>query len=58
MSLVDQCLRLHASNAHGKVSIPGQGTKRSHAMQYSRKKTKTNTTRMKITVNQVEHTLE
>ena len=37
-SLVVQQLRLHISNAGGAGSIPGQGTKISHAMQLKKKK--------------------
>ena len=36
-SLVVQQLRLHISNAEGAGSIPGQGTKISHAMQLKKK---------------------
>ena len=36
-SLAVQGLRLHASNAGGTGSIPGQGTKIPHAKQHSQK---------------------
>ena len=41
-SLVVQQLRLHISKAGGAGSIPGQGTKISHAMQQKKKKKKKN----------------
>ena len=39
-SLADQGLRLWAYNTGGKGSIPGQGTKTPHAMQFGKKKKK------------------
>ena len=39
-SLVDQGLRLWASNTGDKVSMPGQGTKIPHVVQFGKKKKK------------------
>ena len=43
-SLVDQGLRLRASNTGDKGSTPGQGTKIPHAVQFGQKKKKLKTT--------------
>ena len=43
-SLVDQGLRLWASNTGDKVSMPGQGTKIPHVVQFGKKKKKLKTT--------------